>query len=135
MSHKCRKCGKTKKQKCHNREVKVIKCPTRKIVKTKTSEKIIKHIHPTEITHVKKTIIKNKHFYPVYEKEVHKCYEESSHYKETFHCKESSSHKESSHYKDSSHHKESSYKESSRYKESQHHHDGKFFSESPYFSK
>lgn len=44
--------------------------PTETVVNTRTNNRVVKHVHPTEVINVNRTIIKNKHFYPVSEREV-----------------------------------------------------------------
>lgn len=52
--------------------------PTRTVVRTRTTEQVKKHIHPTEIINVNRTVIRNEHFYPVYEREVNETVEKGS---------------------------------------------------------
>lgn len=45
--------------------------PTETIVNTRTKKRVVKNIHPTEVINVNRTVIRNEHFYPVTEREVH----------------------------------------------------------------
>lgn len=56
----------------------VITCPTKTVVRTRTTERVRKFIHPTEIINVHKTVIRNEHHYPVYEREVNETVEKGS---------------------------------------------------------
>lgn len=58
-----------------NIRVKTITCPTKTVVRTRTTEIVKKHIHPTEIINVNRTIIRNEHVYPVHEREVNETIE------------------------------------------------------------
>lgn len=58
--------------------VETITCPTKKVVRTKTTEIVRKHIHPTEIINVNRTIIRNEHHYPVHEREVQETIEKGT---------------------------------------------------------
>lgn len=48
----------------------VITSPTKTVVKTRTTHRVRKHIHPTEVINVNRTVVRNEHFFPVYEREV-----------------------------------------------------------------
>lgn len=67
MSCDCSKCRKRRKER--NKE-EVITCPTKTETRTRTKEKVVKHIHPKEIINVHRTVIRHKHEYPVFEKDV-----------------------------------------------------------------
>lgn len=60
------------------RREEIITCPTKTVVRTRTREEVRKHIHPTEVINVNRTIIKNEHHYPVYEREVNEIVEKGS---------------------------------------------------------
>lgn len=89
MSCNCRRCRERQNRenrenrensenRCHNeqREEEVFTCPTKTVVNTRTNERVVRHIHPTEIIHVNRTIIRNEHFFPVTEREVFEVVEE-----------------------------------------------------------
>lgn len=44
--------------------------PTETVVNTRTKQRVVKNIHPTEVINVNRTVIRNEHFYPVTEREV-----------------------------------------------------------------
>lgn len=50
--------------------------PTETVVNTRTNKRVVKHIHPTEVINVDRNVIKNKHFYPVTERNVHETIEQ-----------------------------------------------------------
>ncbi|MBM7713520.1 CotD family spore coat protein [Siminovitchia sp. FSL H7-0308] len=63
---------------CHDKKrEETIVSPTKKIVRRKTRKRVRKHIHPTEVINVNRTIIRNEHYYPVYEREVKETIEEN----------------------------------------------------------
>ena len=55
----------------------VVISPTEKIVNKRTKHRVVKHIHPTEVINVNREIIRNEHFYPITEREVHETLEEN----------------------------------------------------------
>ncbi|WP_438824905.1 CotD family spore coat protein [Bacillus sp. JJ722] len=63
MSCNCRRC-----RGHEEREEEIITCSTETEVKTRTKERVVKHIHPKEIIHVNRTIIKHEHLFPVHER-------------------------------------------------------------------
>lgn len=79
MGCNCRKCREK-----HHEEV--ITSPTKTVVNTTTDHKVVKHIHPTEVINVKRTVVRNEHFYPVHERTVHEVVEESFDCGSDFHC-------------------------------------------------
>ncbi|GGB41608.1 hypothetical protein GCM10011409_18910 [Lentibacillus populi] len=62
----------------NRRQEDIITCPTKTVVRTKTTERVRKHIHPTEVINVNRTVIRNEHYYPVYEREVNETVEKGS---------------------------------------------------------
>ncbi|MED4718466.1 CotD family spore coat protein [Bacillus badius] len=54
----------------HHHNEDIVVSPTETIVHTTTNYQTVKHIHPTEIVHVNRHVIRNEHFYPVTEREV-----------------------------------------------------------------
>ncbi|MGG4266420.1 CotD family spore coat protein [Peribacillus simplex] len=65
------------RRRCHEQREEVIISPTKTIVNTRTNRRVVKHIHPTEIVNVNRTIVSNEHYYPVSEREVCETVEES----------------------------------------------------------
>ena len=55
---------------CNRKGDETIVSPTETIVNTRTNTRTIRHIHPTEIINVNRTVIRNENFYPVTEREV-----------------------------------------------------------------
>ncbi|XXM73848.1 spore coat protein [Lysinibacillus sphaericus] len=49
---------------CSDNEETIVN-PTRRIVKTRTNERVVNNVHPTEIVEVNRTIVKNRNYYPV----------------------------------------------------------------------
>lgn len=70
-SNRNRNCG------CNNNVDEVIVNPTRIVENTRTRNKVVKHIHPTEVVNVNRTIVRNEHFFPVREREVNEKVEEN----------------------------------------------------------
>ncbi|WP_313429642.1 CotD family spore coat protein [Siminovitchia terrae] len=62
----------------HGKREEIITCPTKTEVRTRTTERVRKFIHPTEIINVHRTVIRNEHVYPVHEREVHETVEKGS---------------------------------------------------------
>jgi spore coat protein D len=60
---------------CSDREETIVN-PTRRIVNTRTNERIINNVHPTEIVDVNRTIIKNRNYYPVTRSQVNETFVE-----------------------------------------------------------
>lgn len=50
--------------------------PTERVVKTNTRTRRVKHIHPTEVINVNRTVVRNEHYYPVTERDVYETIEE-----------------------------------------------------------
>ncbi|KMY49622.1 CotD family spore coat protein [Peribacillus loiseleuriae] len=71
MSCNCRRC----REKAQREEV--ITSPTKTVVNTRTKERVVKHIHPTEVINVNRTVVRNEHFFPVHEREVNEVVEEN----------------------------------------------------------
>ncbi|MEH6943834.1 CotD family spore coat protein [Bacillus sp. JJ722] len=67
MSCNCSKC----RERPGERDDEIITCPTQTEVRTRTQERVVKHIHPKEIIHVHRTLIKHKQEYPVHERDVY----------------------------------------------------------------
>jgi len=65
-----RRCGQP------NRE-EVITNPTETIVNVRENNRVVRHIHPTEVINVNRTIVRNEHYYPVTEREVNETVEEN----------------------------------------------------------
>ncbi|MBS4207517.1 CotD family spore coat protein [Bacillus sp. FJAT-50079] len=55
---------------CNGNSDNVIVHPTERVVNTRTNKTIVRNIYPTEVINVKRTIVRNEHFYPVNEREV-----------------------------------------------------------------
>ncbi|WP_285767058.1 CotD family spore coat protein [Peribacillus sp. SI8-4] len=70
MSCNCRKCREQREE--------VITDPTRTVVNTRTNRRVVKHIHPTEVINVNRTVVRNEHYYPVYERDVYETVEKTS---------------------------------------------------------
>ncbi|MGE6376696.1 CotD family spore coat protein [Peribacillus muralis] len=69
MSCNCRKCREQREE--------VITDPTRTVVNTRTNRRVVKHIHPTEVINVNRTVVRNEHYYPVCERDVYETVEEN----------------------------------------------------------
>ncbi|PJN89052.1 MULTISPECIES: CotD family spore coat protein [Bacillaceae] len=69
MSCNCRRCREQREE--------VITDPTRTVVNTRTNRRVVKHIHPTEVINVNRTVVRNEHYYPVYERDVYETVEEN----------------------------------------------------------
>lgn len=63
-----RRCGCNRRRRPQHDNVEV--SPTETVVNTRTKKRVVKHVHPTEVINVNRKVIKNKHFYPVNEREV-----------------------------------------------------------------
>ncbi|MBD8006019.1 CotD family spore coat protein [Bacillus norwichensis] len=55
----------------------VITSPTRRVVNTNTTRRVRKHIQPTEVTNVNRTVIRNEYYFPVSQKNVNETVEEN----------------------------------------------------------
>ncbi|MDQ0273284.1 CotD family spore coat protein [Cytobacillus purgationiresistens] len=55
----------------------VIVCPTKTVVNTRTNHRNVKYVHPTEVINVHKTIVRNRHSFPVSERDVYETVEEN----------------------------------------------------------
>ena len=69
-----RRCGCHGNRRPQNDDAEV--SPTETVVNTRTKNCVVKHVHPTEVINVNRKVIKNKHFYPVNEREVNETVEE-----------------------------------------------------------
>lgn len=63
-----RECGCNNNERPENDNTQV--SPTETVVNTRTKKRVVRHIHPTEVINVNRTVIRNEHFYPVTEREV-----------------------------------------------------------------
>jgi spore coat protein D len=71
MGCNCRKCrGNAQRDE-------VIVSPTETVVNTRTRTRVVKHIHPTEVINVNRTVVRNEHYFPVTEREVNETVEEN----------------------------------------------------------
>ena len=61
-------CNGNRRRRPQNDDIEV--SPTETVVNTRTRKRVVKHVHPTEVINVNRKVIKNKHFYPVNEREV-----------------------------------------------------------------
>ena len=71
MGCNCRKCRE------RSQRDEVVVSPTETVVNTRTRTRVVKHIHPTEVINVNRTVVRNEHFYPVREREVNETVEEN----------------------------------------------------------
>ncbi|KAB8126646.1 hypothetical protein F9U64_19550 [Gracilibacillus oryzae] len=46
-------------------EDEMIVSPTRRVTNTRTNYRTVKHIHPTEVLNVNRTVVRNENYYPV----------------------------------------------------------------------
>lgn len=83
MSCNCRRCREQREE--------VITNPTETVVNTRINRRVVKHVHPTEIINVNRTVVRNEHYYPVSEREVCETVEENvdcgSHFNQSNRCR------------------------------------------------
>ncbi|MFD2210283.1 CotD family spore coat protein [Virgibacillus halophilus] len=76
-NHNCN-CHHSNRNNCNCRgKEEVVVDPTRTIVNTNTRKRVVKHVHPTEVINVNRTVVRNEHFFPVSEREVNETVEEN----------------------------------------------------------
>ncbi|MDY0394950.1 CotD family spore coat protein [Virgibacillus halophilus] len=62
-NHNCN-CHHSNRNNCNCRgKEEVVVDPTRTIVNTNTRKRVVKHVHPTEVINVNRTVVRNEHFF------------------------------------------------------------------------